>query len=209
MTLRVVVLISGTGSNLEALLGACDVGLHGADVVAVGADREAAGLEFARRRGIETFVEQYEVGERAAWSRRLAAEVASHRPDLVVLSGLMRVLPAQFVAEFSPMLINTHPAYLPEFPGAHGVADALAAGVSQTGATIHIVDPGVDSGPIIDQVRIPIHSDDDVATLHERIKVAERRLLITTVSNIAAGRLDLHAVSSPTTPFKYTAEENE
>ena len=120
------------------------------------------------------------------------------KPDLVVLSGLMRLLPASLVDEWAPRLINTHPAHLPEFPGAHGVRDALAAGVDRTGASVIVVDSGVDTGPILAQERVPVLPGDDEHTLHDRIKPVERRLLIDVVQRIASGELDLSAAASTT-----------
>lgn len=198
--LRVVALISGSGTNLRALIEAAESPEYPAELVAVGADRDAAGLEIAARHGIPTFVVPYRAhADREAWGAALAAEIETHRPDLTVLSGLMRLLPSDAVARLAPRLINTHPAYLPEFPGAHGVRDALAAGVAQTGASVILVDEGVDTGPIIAQERVPILPGDDEATLHERIKVVERRLLIDVVRGIADGRIRLEALAQATT----------
>ena len=142
-----------------------------------------------------------EFDSRDEWGAELGAQLAVWKPDLVVLSGLMRLLPATLVDAWSPRIINTHPAYLPEFPGAHGVRDALAAGVAQTGASVIIVDNGVDSGPILAQERIPVLPGDDEHSLHERIKPVERRLLIDVVRRIATGELDLAArAMNPTRP---------
>lgn len=190
--LTLAVLISGTGSNLRALLEAASHPGFPARVIAVGADRDAAGLAHAEDFGIPTFTVPYTAyGSRDEWGRELAAQLDARQPDLIVLSGLMRLLPAAVVARFSPHIINTHPAYLPEFPGAHGVRDALAAGASETGASIIVVDDGVDSGPILAQERVPVLPGDTEATLHERIKPVERRLLIDTVQRIATGELSL------------------
>jgi len=190
--LTVAVLISGTGSNLRALLEAARHPDFPARVIVVGADREAEGLAHAEEFGIPSFtVPWHEHESREAWGEELSRQLAVWKPDLVVLSGLMRLLPAPVVAEYSPRLINTHPAYLPEFPGAHGVRDALAAGVAQTGASVIVVDDGVDSGPILAQERIPVLPDDTEHSLHERIKPVERRLLIDVVRGIATGDLDL------------------
>jgi len=190
--LTVAVLISGTGSNLRALLEAARHPDFPARVIVVGADREADGLAHAEEFGIPSFtVPWHEHESREAWGEELSRQLAVWKPDLVVLSGLMRLLPASVVAEYSPRLINTHPAYLPEFPGAHGVRDALAAGVAQTGASVIVVDDGVDSGPILAQERIPVLPDDTEHSLHERIKPVERRLLIDVVRGIATGDLDL------------------
>ncbi|MFJ2550797.1 phosphoribosylglycinamide formyltransferase [Microbacterium sp. NPDC087591] len=194
--LTVAVLISGTGSNLRALLEAARHPDFPARVVVVGADREADGLAHAEEFGIPSFtVPWHEHDSREAWGEELARQLRVWTPDLVVLSGLMRLLPSALVAEFSPALINTHPAFLPEFPGAHGVRDALAAGVTQTGASVIVVDDGVDTGPILAQERVPILSGDTEHTLHERIKPVERRLLIDVVRGIATGEIALTSAS--------------
>lgn len=185
--LRVVVLISGSGSNLRAFLDDCNSGNVPAEVVAVGADVEAPGLEHARHEGIPVFVEPLAAGEsRDAWGSCLADATARFKPDLVILSGFMKLLPASFVNRFAPMLLNTHPAYLPEFPGAHAVRDALQAGVTETGASVIVVDAGMDTGPILAQSRIPILEDDTESTLHDRIKDVERELLSAVVRDIAS-----------------------
>jgi phosphoribosylglycinamide formyltransferase-1 len=190
--LSLVVLISGGGSNLRVLLEASQDAEFPARVVAVGADRDADGFEHAEQFGIPTFsVALSNFADRDAWGDELLAQIRSWNPDLVVLSGFMKLLPPQVVAALSPNLINTHPAYLPEFPGAHGVRDALAAGVTETGASVIVVDNGVDSGPIISQERIPVLPDDTEATLHDRIKPVERRLLIQAVLDIANSHIDL------------------
>jgi phosphoribosylglycinamide formyltransferase-1 len=190
--LTVVVLISGTGSNLRALLDEAADPDFPARIIAVGADREADGFAHAEAYGIPTFLVPWERFEsREAWGEELSKQLAVWQPDLVVLSGLMRLLPAALVDEWAPHIINTHPAYLPEFPGAHGVRDALAANATQSGASVIIVDNGVDSGPILAQERVPVLPDDDEHALHERIKPVERRLLIDVVRRIATGDLDL------------------
>lgn len=190
--LRVVVLISGGGSNLRALLEAAQDADYPARVVAVGADRQADGLGHAEAFGIPSFVVPFtSFASREEWGDELLASLREWQPDLVVLSGLMKLLPHQVVAEYGPAIINTHPAYLPEFPGAHGVRDALAAGAAQTGASVIVVDDGVDTGPILAQRRVPIHPGDTEATLHERIKPVERELLLQTVHDIATGAIDL------------------
>ncbi|WP_214466138.1 phosphoribosylglycinamide formyltransferase [Microbacterium flavescens] len=195
--LTVAVLISGTGSNLRALLDAAADPDYRAEVVVVGADREADGFAHAEEYGIPSFMVPWaQFASREEWGAELSAQLAVWRPDLVVLSGLMRLLPASLVDEWSPRIINTHPAYLPEFPGAHGVRDALAAGVRQSGASVIIVDNGVDSGPILAQERVPVLPGDDQHTLHDRIKPVERRLLIDVVRRIASGELDLQAASA-------------
>jgi phosphoribosylglycinamide formyltransferase 1 len=190
--LTVAVLISGTGSNLRALLEAARDPDFPARVVVVGADRQADGLAHAEEFGIPSFtVPWHEHESREAWGEELGNQLAVWNPDLVVLSGLMRLLPHDLVAAYSPRLINTHPAYLPEFPGAHGVRDALAAGVAETGASVIVVDDGVDTGPILAQERVPVLDGDTEHTLHERIKPVERRLLIDVVRRIATGELSL------------------
>lgn len=192
--LTVAVLISGTGSNLRALLEAAAEPDFPARVIVVGADREAEGLAHAEAFGIPSFTVPYARFEtRDAWGAELGEQLAVWQPDLVVLSGLMRLLPSALVEAWTPRIINTHPAYLPEFPGAHGVRDALAAGATQTGASVIVVDNGVDSGPIVAQERVPVLPGDDEHTLHDRIKPVERRLLIDVVRRIATGELDLTA----------------
>lgn len=194
--LKLVVLISGGGSNLRALLEASEDAEFPARVVAIGADREADGLALGEEFGIPTFTVPFTAyDDRDAWGEALIDEVRRWEPDLVVLSGLMRLVPPAVVDAFSPFLINTHPAYLPEFPGAHGVRDALAAGATQTGASLIVVDNSVDGGPIIAQERVPVLPGDTEATLHERIKPVERRLLIETVLDIANSHLDLKELS--------------
>jgi len=190
--LTVAVLISGAGSNLRALLEAASHPDFPARVIAVGADRDADGLAHAEEFGIPAFTVTYSAfPSREAWGEELAEQLDAWNPDLIVLSGLMRLLPAAVVARYAPRIINTHPAYLPDFPGAHGVRDALAAGVSQTGASVIVVDDGVDSGPILAQERIPVLPDDTESSLHERIKPVERRLLIDVVRRVATGELTL------------------
>lgn len=193
----VAVLISGAGSNLRALLEAAEHADYPARVVVVGADREADGLVHAEEFGIPSFVVPWErFDSREDWGDELAAQLDVWQPDLVVLSGLMRLLPASLVAARAPRIINTHPAYLPGFPGAHAVRDALAAGAAETGASVIVVDDGVDSGPILAQERVQVLAGDSVHTLHERIKPVERRLLIDVVRRIATGELDLSAASA-------------
>ena len=190
--LSIAVLISGTGSNLRALLDAAAEPDFPARIVVVGADREADGFTHAEEYGIPTVLVPWrEFDTREEWGAELVAQVAVWKPDLVVLSGLMRLLPPAVVETWAPNLINTHPAYLPEFPGAHAVRDALEAGVVRTGASVIVVDHGVDSGPIVAQERVPVLPGDDLHSLHDRIKPVERRLLIDVVRRIATGELDL------------------
>ena len=194
---KLVVLISGTGSNLRALLEASEDAEFPARVVAIGADREADGLLLGEEFGIPTFTVPFTAyPDRDAWGDALIEQVRQWEPDLVILSGLMRLVPAGMVDAFSPYLINTHPAYLPEFPGAHGVRDALAAGVDQTGASLIVVDNSVDGGPIIAQERVPVLPGDTESSLHDRIKPVERRLLIQAVLDIANSHLDLKELAA-------------
>jgi len=197
--LKVVVLISGGGSNLKALLEAAATHGYPARIVAVGSDTDAPGLEHARLAGVPTFiVRPRDHASREEWGENLASAIRAHlpagEPGLVLSAGLMRVLPPGFVREFSPHLINTHPALLPLFPGAHAVRDALAAGAIETGVSVHIIDEGVDTGPVLRQRAISILADESEAELHERIKQIERPLLVETVRAIAIGELDLHNV---------------
>jgi len=194
--LSIVVLISGGGSNLRALLEASEDAEFPARVVAVGADREADGLEHAERFGIPTFTVPYtSYPSREEWGDALLQQIRQWEPDLTILSGFMRLVPPRVVDALSPDLINTHPAYLPEFPGAHAVRDALTAGVTQTGASLIVVDNGVDAGPIISQERVEVEPGDTEGSLHERIKPVERRLLIDAVLDIANGHIDLEELA--------------
>jgi len=188
---RVAVLLSGTGSLCAALLSAADDPSYPAAVVAVGADREAEGLEHARRRGIPTFVcTLREHPDRNSWDRTLADTLVAFGPDLVVSAGFMKLVGPAVLDAFEGRMVNTHPALLPAFPGAHAVRDALAAGVPTTGATVHVVDPGLDSGPVLAQREVPVRPGDDEATLHERIKIVERELLVQTVADLASAVLE-------------------
>lgn len=182
---RVAVLLSGTGSLCATLLAAADDPAYPATVVAVGSDRPAAGLEHARRRGVPTFTCALgDHPDRASWDRALAAELLAHDPDLVVSAGFMKLVGPAVLEAFGGRLINTHPALLPAFPGAHAVRDALAAGVTTTGATVHMVDAGLDTGPVLTQRAVEVRPDDDEARLHERIKDVERVLLVETVAQL-------------------------
>jgi len=184
---RVVVLVSGGGTNLAALLAAHSDPAFGARVVGVlSDDPTAGGLEVARAAGAATaVVRPADFPDRAAWDMALADAVAVFGPTLVVSAGFMRILGAEFLARFAGRVVNTHPALLPAFPGAHGVRDALAYGVRVTGCTVHLVDEGVDTGPIIAQRAVEVLDDDDEASLHERIKAVERSLLVDVVGRIA------------------------
>ena len=190
--LSIVVLISGSGSNLRALLEACDNPLFPAKILAVGSDKAAEGLSHAEEYGVPTFVVEPELFDsRENWSEVLLRNVQYHNPDLVVLAGFMKVLPAGFVSALSPNLINMHPSLLPAFPGAHAVRDAIAAGASTTGATVHIVDAGVDTGPVLAQREVAVVAGVSEPELHEQIKAVERALIVEVVSEIAEGKLNL------------------
>ncbi len=184
---RLVVLVSGSGTNLQALLDAAADASYGARVVGVGADRDGIeGLARAQRAGVPTFVTRVaDHPSREHWDRALAEEVAAFRPDLVVLAGFMKLVGAAFLERFGGRTVNTHPALSPSFPGMHGPQDALAYGVKITGATLFVVDAGVDTGAIVAQTAVPVEDDDTVDTLHERIKVAERAMLVETVGRMA------------------------
>ncbi|MBW4716067.1 phosphoribosylglycinamide formyltransferase [Saccharothrix obliqua] len=184
---RVVVLVSGSGTLAQALLDAAADPDYPARVVAVGADRSGIeGLARAERAGVPVFsVRLRDHVDRSAWDAALADAVAAHEPDLVVTAGFMKILGSAFLARFSGRMVNTHPALLPAFPGAHGVRDAVDYGVKVTGATVHLVDGGVDTGPILAQEAVVVEDGDDVDRLHERIKVVERRLLVDVVARLA------------------------
>ncbi len=187
MSKRLVVLASGTGTNLQALIDACSDPAYGARVVAVGADRDdIEAIARADRAGIPTFVKQVShFTSREHWDRAMADTVAGFEPDLVVLAGFMKLVSDDFLTRFENRIVNTHPALSPSFPGMHGPAEALAYGVKVTGATLFIVDGGVDTGPIIAQIAVPVIDDDSAETLHERIKTAERTMLVDTVGLMA------------------------
>lgn len=190
--LSVVVLISGSGSNLRALLQAADNPLYPARIVAVGADVPADGLAHAEEFGVPTFVVTPQAfSSREAWADVMLSNINHFKPDLVVLAGFMRILPPNFVRALSPNLINMHPSLLPDFPGAYAVRDALAAGATKTGATIHVVDEGVDTGPVLAQRELEVLPDETESELHERIKVIERELIVQTVRDIALQKIHL------------------
>jgi phosphoribosylglycinamide formyltransferase-1 len=201
VTTRIVLLISGTGSNARSLLDSLDssAGTVDATVVAVGSDKDAPGLAHAAHYDLPTFQVPLNQGDdRDAWGERLIAEINRFEPDLVILSGFMRLVPSNVVERYSPALWNTHPAFLPEFPGAHAVADAMAAGVSETGASVIVVDNGVDTGPILAQRRVAINPGDTEESVHERIKTVERELLFDLVSQVSAGELTIEKKESGT-----------
>lgn len=220
--LKLAVLISGGGSNLKALIDAAKSSDYPAEIVCVGSDTDAAGLAYAEAEGIPSFViRPSDYASREEWGVALAAAIQEHLgapstgydasthadqagsrtesvppSGLVVSAGLMRILPPGFVRAFSPNLINTHPALLPLFPGAHAVRDALAAGATETGVTVHVIDEGVDTGPVVRQAVIAIHPGETEEELHERIKQRERPLLVETVRAIAEGAIVLQKTSA-------------
>ncbi|MGW0436071.1 phosphoribosylglycinamide formyltransferase [Micromonospora sp. NPDC003197] len=183
---RLVVLISGSGSNLQALLDACADPAYGAQVVAVGADRDAiAGLDRATAAGVPVFVEPLKAyPTREEWDQALTGRIQEHRPDLVISAGFLKLVGPHFLAAFGDRYLNTHNTLLPAFPGIHGPRDALAYGVKLTGATLFFVDAGVDTGPIVAQVAVPVLDDDNEETLTERIKEAERRQLVEQIGRL-------------------------
>lgn len=188
---RVVVLVSGSGTLLQAVLDAADLPVR---VVAVGADRSGiAGLERAERAGVPSFVVKLrDHPDRAAWDRALTKAVAAYEPDLVVSAGFMKILGPEFLETFGGRVLNTHPALLPAFPGAHAVADALSYGVRVTGCTVHLVDAGVDTGPIVAQEAVSVVPGEEADALHERIKVVERRLLVDVIALLTRQGYTVH-----------------
>ncbi len=186
MSARVVVLVSGTGTTLQALLDACADPAYGAQVVAVGADRSGTrAVERATAADVETFELPLSAApDRTEWDRRLAELVGSYSPDLVVLAGFMKLTGPAFLGRFAGRCVNTHPALLPSFPGMYGPRDALAHGVKVAGATLFVVDAGVDSGPIVAQVTVPVMDDDTEDVLHERIKAVEQDMLVDNVGRM-------------------------
>ncbi len=184
--MRIVVMVSGSGTNLQSILDSVAAGDLDVTVLAVGADKPCLGLERAEKAGIETFlVEPKTYQTREAWNRALEEKIASYGADYIIFAGFMRIVDAQLVDRFKDRIVNTHPALLPSFPGAHGVRDALAHGVKVTGLTVHLVDSGVDTGPILAQAAVDVLDDDTEDTLHERIKVKERVLLVQTIARLA------------------------
>ena len=188
--ISVVVLISGSGSNLLSLLQKSENPLYPAKIVAVGSDLDAPGLEHAELYEVDTFiVNLQQFSSRDQWAKTLLANVQHHQPDLVVLAGFMKILPANFVSALKGKLINIHPSLLPDFKGAHAVRDALASGATKTGVTIHYVDEGVDTGEIIVQSEVMINPGDTEQVLHERIKKVEHELLASTIEKLAYKQL--------------------
>ena len=184
--MRIAVMVSGSGTNLQSILDSVAAGHLNTTVLAVGADKPCLGIERAEAAGIETFlVEPSNYDTREAWNRALEEKIASYGADYIIFAGFMRIVDAQLVDRFKNRIINTHPALLPSFPGAHGVRDALAHGVKVTGTTVHLVDSGVDTGPILAQAAVDVLDDDTEETLHERIKVKERVLLVKTIARLA------------------------
>ncbi|QJU52466.1 phosphoribosylglycinamide formyltransferase [Herbiconiux sp. KACC 21604] len=195
--LSLLVLISGGGSNLRALLDAATDAEYPARVIAVGSDTDAPGLAHAEEYGVPSFtVVPTAFESREAWGAELLAQIERWSPDLVVCAGFMRILPPVVVATLTPRIINTHPALLPAFPGAHAVRDALAAGVDTTGVTVHVIDEGVDTGPVIVQQSVAVEPGDTEHELHERIKTVERALLVQAVLDIANGHVDLEETAA-------------
>lgn len=201
--LRLVVLASGHGSNLEALLEAIGAERCAARVAAVVSDRpRAPALGLAEDRGIPTrVVRPRDHGDRPTWDAALAAAIGEHGPDLVVLAGFMRLVGAPVLARFGGRLVNVHPSLLPAFPGLDAPAQAIRAGVRLSGCTVHLVDDGVDTGPILAQAAVPVHPDDDPASLHARIQRLEHRLLPAVVDAVATGRIDPGPPPRPVAPF--------
>ena len=182
---RLVVLASGTGSLLQSLLAAA-VGDYPARVVAVGVDRDCRAVQIAAAAGVPSYrVRLADHPDRQSWDAAIAEVTAGHAPDLIVSAGFMKILGPQFLSRFPGRVVNTHPALLPSFPGAHGVPDALDYGVKVTGCTVHLVDAGMDTGPILAQQAVEVHDGDTEETLHERIKVVERRLLVDVLAALA------------------------
>lgn len=189
MPARIVVLASGSGTLLQSLIDAVASGDLDVELIAVGTDvPDSRALQRAQRAGIPTFVTAPgDFPDREAWNSALLSILREHRPDWIVSAGFMRILGPTVVDAFAGRIINTHPALLPSFAGAHGVRDALAYGVKVTGCTVHLVDHGVDTGPILAQQAVEVREGDDEASLHERIKVIERELLVSTLAGLTGG----------------------
>lgn len=183
---RVVILASGTGSLLRSLLDATMVADFPARIVAVGVDRDCPAIDIASAASVPSYtVRLRDHPDRDAWDRAITEATAAHEPDLIVAAGFMKILGREFLSRFMGRIINTHPALLPAFPGAHAVPEALDYGVKVTGCSVHLVDAGTDTGPLLAQEPVPVLDDDDEATLHERIKVVERRLLVEVLAAVA------------------------
>lgn len=178
-------LASGTGSLLRSLLDAA-VGDFPGRIVAVGVDRDCPAVHIASAAEVPSYtVRLRDYADRDAWDGAITEATAAHQPDLIVAAGFMKILGPQFLSRFMGRIINTHPALLPAFPGAHAVPEALDYGVKVTGCSVHLVDAGTDTGPLLAQEPVPVHDDDDEASLHERIKVVERRLLVEVLAAVA------------------------
>ncbi len=197
--MKTVLLASGSGTLLQAIID--NVDRNHVEITAVGADRPCEALRRAERANIPTFLVEYtpRVTDRETWNRDLVKAIQAHQPDLIVSAGFMRILGAEVINAFPNSIINTHPALLPAFPGAHAVEDALAYGAKVTGSTVHVVDTGVDTGPIIAQQAVPIHPTDTVDELHEAIKIVERKLIVDVIHNIATNGLTIEGRKVRTT----------
>lgn len=189
VSMRIVILLSGSGSNAQSIFDAVSAGTLDVEIAAVGSDKpDAYGLQRAQEARVETFVVDYaDYLSRTAWTAALTETVLSYAPDYVLSSGLMRIVGAEFIQRFEGRFLNTHPALLPAFPGAHGVRDAFEYGVKVAGTTLHLVDTGVDTGQILDQRVVRIRPDDDVDSLHQRIKVEERTMILDALNALSAG----------------------
>jgi phosphoribosylglycinamide formyltransferase-1 len=207
MTVRLVVLVSGRGSNLRAIAEAIDAGRCDATIVAVVSDKpEAAALDFARERGVTAIAVPFQKGDdRSLWNVALVQAVAAHTPDYVVLAGFMRILGTAFIDEFASRIVNVHPSLLPAFPGHDGPAQAIRAGVRITGCTVHLVDFGVDTGTILAQAAVPVLPSDDVASLHARIQRVEHALLPAVIHALATR--DISAANHEPVELRCTIEE--
>lgn len=184
--MRILVMVSGSGTNLQSVMDAVSAKVLDVEILAVGADKPCLGIDRASQAGMETFIVlPANYSTREAWNRALEEKIASYAPDYIIFAGFMRIVDAELVQRFENRIINTHPALLPSFPGAHGVRDALAHGVKITGLTVHFVDSGVDTGPILAQAAVPVLEGDTEETLHERIKVQERKLLVEIIGKLA------------------------
>lgn len=190
VSMRIVILLSGSGSNAQSIFDAVSAGTLDVEIAAVGSDKpDAYGLQRAQEARVETFVVDYaDYLSRTAWTAALTETVLSYAPDYVLSSGLMRIVGAEFIECFEGRFLNTHPALLPAFPGVQGVRDAFEYGVKVTGTTLHLVDTGVDTGQILDQRVVRIRPDDDVDLLRDRIKGEERTMILDALSALSAGR---------------------